>query len=201
MTIQDILLLAKARLGNLAVARNDETLILFINLGVGELYRRFNLAIRSETILTNTDLALYELKNPNVSLILAVFDRYGKELKQTDVLESNAWEYKIVNYRSFVLNKPFDGYLHALYKASPIVYKDVEDEVDLPDAMFDALLSYISYMGHSTVSTQSSALGRGQLDSDVHYTRFINACNELEMQGYKIPINTETTAISTKGFV
>ena len=201
MLLQDILTLAKTRLANLAVARNNEALVLFINLGISELYRRFNLSVKSETILMNSSLALYELKNPDVSLLVTVFDKYGRELAQTDVIDSEEWEYKIVNYRSFVVNKPFNGYLYALYKASPIMYRDVEDEVDLPDAMLDALLSYVAYMAHTTISTQSAALGRGQLDCDTHYSRFINACNELEMQGFKIPLNTETRAIYIKGYV
>ena len=104
MTIQDIITLAKVRLQNLAVTKNYDALILFINLGVGELYRRFNLSIKSETIPTNKDLALYEVKTPDISLLLTVFDKYGRELNQSDVVNSNEWEYKIVNYRSFVLN-------------------------------------------------------------------------------------------------
>lgn len=201
MTIQDIITLAKVRLQNLAVTKNYDALILFINLGVGELYRRFNLSIKSETIPTNKDLALYEVKTPDISLLLTVFDKYGRELNQSDVVNSNEWEYKIVNYRSFVLNKPFDGYLYALYKASPVTYMDVEDEVDLPDAMMDALLAYISYMAHSTISSPSSMLSRGQADADIHFARFTSACNELEMQGYKVPLNAETRAIYMKGFI
>ena len=72
-------------LNNLAVAKNDDALIKFIYLGVSELYRRFNLSIKSETILINENLTLYELRNPDVSLLLNVYDKLGRELKQTDV--------------------------------------------------------------------------------------------------------------------
>lgn len=201
MIVKDILTMAKTRLSNLAIAKNDEALILFLNLGLGELYRRFNLAIKSEVVLTNPDLALYELRNKDVSLFLTLYDKHGNELHQTDILNSNEWDYKLVNYKSFTLKKPTNNTLYAIYKASPAELKDMEDEIDVPNAMIEALLSYVSYMGHSTVTTQTSVLSRGQSEADIHYDRFLAACNELEMQGYKIPLNTETLAINFKGFV
>ena len=38
-------------------------------------------------------------------------------------------------------------------------------------------------------------------ESDLLYQKFLNACNELDMQGYKIPLNTETLSIRAKGYV
>lgn len=201
MIVQDIIDLAKIRLQNTAIARNEDALIKFIYLGMSELYRRFNLAIRSESILVNSDRAMYELKNTDVSLLLGLYDRTGRELQQSDVLNSAQWDYKLVNYRSFILNKPQNQYIYAVYKASPTVIRDAEDYVDLPDAMIDALLSYIAYMGHSTITTQTSVLSRGQSEADIHYDRFTASCNELEMQGYKIPLSTESLAVVAKGFV
>lgn len=201
MFVKDVLTMAKTRLSNLAIAKNEEALILFMNLGVNELFRRFNLAIKSEVVLTNPNLALYELRNSDVSLFLTLYDKNGVELQQTDVLNSNYWDYKLVNYKSFVLQKPTDNTLYAIYKASAPELKELNDEVELPTAMIEALLSYIAYMGHSTVTTQTSVLSRGKSEADIHYERFLAACNELEMQGYKIPLNTETVSINVKGYI
>ena len=202
MLVQDILDIAKIRLSNLAITKKDDVLIKAIYLGMSELFRRFNLSIKSETIRVNPDLALYELRNNDVSLLLSVYDRSGKELKQTDIIDSREWDYKIVNYRSFMLNKPQEGLLYAVYKASPIKIADYQDEIDLPDAMIDALILYIAYIAHGTISSFSSVNGKGGVaETDAFYQKFLAACNELEMQGFKIPLNTETLSVRVKGYV
>lgn len=200
MTVQDIIDLAKIRLQNTAISRNEDALIKFIYLGISELYRRFNLAIRSETVMTNTNRSMYELKNSDVSLILGVYDREGRELQQSDVVDSMRWDYKLINYRSFILNKPLNQLLYVVYKASPVVIRDAEDSVDLPDAMIDALLCYVSYMGFSTVNSAHNSK-QGGAEPDIYHQKFLAACNELEMQGYKIPLNSESLAVIVKGFV
>lgn len=200
MIVQDILDLAKIKIGNLVISKNNDALIKLIYLGESELFRRFNLSIKSETIRISSDLSLYELRNNDVSLLLSIYDRDGVELKQSDVLDSRLWDYKIINYRSFVLHKPSNGLLYAVYKASPTVLADPNDIIDLPDAMIDALLCYVSYMGFSTLNSTYNNK-QGGSEPDIYYQKFIAACNELDMQGYKIPLNTETLAVNTKGYV
>ena len=196
MYVKDVMDMAKiSSLNNLAIAKNDDALIKFIYLGVSELYRRFNLSIKSETVLINENLNLYELRNSDVSLLLSVYDKLGRELKQTDVFNSNDYDYKLLNFRSFLLKKPFNGILFAVYKASPIVFKDSDDIIDLPDAMIDALLTYVAYVGHSTINRDNIN------EASAYSQRFDLACRELEMQGYKVPLNSETLALQSKGFV
>ena len=195
MLVQDIVDLAKIKLQNLTVAKNDSALIKFIFLGVAELYRRFNLSIKSETITTNENLALYELRNSDVSMLLGIYNVAGKELTQTDVYDSQNYDYKLVNYRSFLLRKPFNGILYTVYKASPVIFKDGHDEIDLPDAMIDALLCYVSYMSHTTINRDNIN------ESNIYQQRFDAACRELETQGYKIPLSSETLSLHAKGFV
>ena len=196
MYVKDVMDMAKiSSLNNLAIAKNDDALIKFIYLGVSELYRRFNLSIKSETVLINENLNLYELRNSDVSLLLSVYDKLGRELKQTDVFNSNDYDYKLLNFRSFLLKKPFNGILFAVYKASPIVFKDSDDIIDLPDAMIDALLTYVAYVGHSTINRDNIN------EASAYSQRFDLTCRELEMQGYKVPLNSETLALQSKGFV
>ena len=196
MYVKDVMDMAKiSSLNNLAVGKNDDALIKFIYLGVSELYRRFNLSIKSETILINENLSLYELRNPDVSLLLSIYDKSGRELQQTDILNSNDYDYKLLNFRSFLLKKPFNGVLFAVYKASPTVFKDSDDIIDLPDTMIDALLTYVAYVGHSTINRDNVN------EASAYNQRFDAACRELEMQGYKIPLHTETLALHAKGFV
>lgn len=201
MLVQDVLDLVKIKLGNLSLSKKDDVLIKMIYLGESELYRRFNLAIKTETIRVNPDLSLYELRNSDVELLLSVYNRQGKELIQSDVVDGAIWDYKIINYRSFILNKPFDGVLYSVYKASPVLIKDGNDELDLPNSMIGALLLYVAYMAHSTINSSDANKSSGMSESDLSYQKFITVCNELEMQGFKIPLNAESLSIRTKGYV
>ena len=197
MHVSDIVEIAKITfLNNIAISRNDKALIKFVQLGVSELYRRFNLSIKSETIITSANLTVYELKNQDVSLLLGVFDRAGRELKETDIMDSRTFEYKMVNYKSFLLRNPFDGLLYAVYKASPSkALENLEDYIELPDAMMDALLTYVAYIGHSTINKDNIN------EASAYLQRFDIACKELEMQGYRIPLSTESLSLHAKGFV
>lgn len=201
MQVQDIVDLVKARSGNVAITRNISTLIRFIHLGVSELYRIFNLSIKSEVVVINPNMNMYSLQNPDVSLLLSVYAMNGRELRQSDVINSFEWEIKLINYKSFILNHLFEGYLYAVYKASPDMFLDTEDKIDLPDAMIDALLAYVSYMVHSTITSPSSSLGRSATtEAAQYYQQFKAACQELDMQGYKIPLNSETLSVLVKGY-
>ena len=196
LQVKEIMELAKITfLNNIAIQNNDEALIRLVHLGVSELYRRFNLSIKSETVITSSNLSLYEIKNPNVSLLLGVYDTNGRELVQTDVSNSLLFEYKLVNYRSFLLRTPFDGRLYAIFKASPNKFTSPEDIIDLPDAMTDALLTYVAYLGHSSINRDNIN------EASAYLQRFNVSCKELEMQGYKIALDTETINLITKGFV
>ena len=196
MFVSDITEIAKVTfLNNLAISRNDTALIKFIYLGVSELYRRFNLSVKSETIITSDNLTVYELKNEDVNMLLGVYDRTGRELQQTDVMNSLMFEYKLLNYKSFLLRHPFDGLLYTVYKASPKSLNTLEDRIELPDAMMDALLTYVAYVGHSTINKDNIN------EASAYSQRFDIACRELEMQGYRINLSTESLSLQVKGYV
>ena len=195
MKLSEIVSLAKVRLQNIVVSKDQSVLISFINLGMSELYRRFNLSVKGETVVTTHDLALYELREPDVDMLLAVYSATGRELRQSDVLDSMDYDYKLINYRSFILRKPFDGYLYTVYKASPTRLTDLDDEVDLPNGMIPALLTYVAYMANSTINRDN------QNEATNQYQIFTQQCVELENQGFKIPLNTEKCAVQCRGYV
>lgn len=187
--------LAKVRLHNLAISRDDSVVLDFINMGIAELYRRFNLRIKSETVQTNDNLALYELRSPDVLMLLSIYDKTGRELTQTDIIDARCYDYKMVNYRTFLLRKPFNGYVYSIYKASSTILKDEDDYIDLPDAMLDALLGYITYVTHYTINKDNMN------EAAMFYQQFQQICQMLENQGYKMSLNTERINMLTRGFI
>lgn len=195
MKVEDLLAMAKLRCPNVPVSKNADIVINIVNLGIAELYRKFNLKVKSETVLTTTDLALYTLRNDDVELILFLYDKFGRELQSSDVLDSLHYDYKLVNYNSFLLRKPFDGYVYVVYKASPIKVVDANDHIDLPDCMIDTLMSYILYALTSTINTDQKN------EANAYYLLFNQQCQELINQGYKVSLTSESAAVQVKGYV
>jgi hypothetical protein len=67
--------------------------------------------------------------------------------------------------------------------------------------MIEALLLYVTYMVQSTITSSTSVLGRGSsLEATDYYQKFKVACQELEMQGYKIPLNSEMLSVVARGY-
>ena len=196
MTVGELVELVKVRcVDTLALAKKPDVIIKFISLGVSELYNKFNLSIKSETLVETVQKTLYELRNPDVNLLLTVYDSTGRELRQTDTYDARDFDYKILNYRSFLLKNPIEGeLLHAVYKASPPVLKDVNDTVDLPESMIEALLTYVSYVGHGTINKDNMQ------EASFYMQRFQQLCMELDAQGYRIPLNSETLSVYSKGY-
>lgn len=201
MLVQDVLDLVKIKISNLNIAKKDDSLIKMMYLGAVDLYSRFNLGIKSETLRINTDLTLYELRNPDVSLIINVYDREGKELRQSDTINGNIWDYKIINYRSFILKKPFDGLLYAVYKCSPPRFSKWTDNIDLPDAMINALVLFVAYLANNPIADSPLNNNNSRVIVSTLYEEYLRACEMLEMQGYKVPMLAETYDVQRKGFV
>lgn len=194
MTVKEVLDLAKIRLVNVPVSKTNASLIALINLGVSVLYDQFNLSIKSETIATSPDLSLYELRNSDVLLLLSLYDHTGRELRQSDVIGGVAFDYKLVNYRSFLLKNPIVGHVYAMYKANSIKVQDENDVIDLPNSMTDALLNYVAYMSHSSINKE------GISEADTWHRKFNASCVELDMKGYRVPLNTESLSVQDRGF-
>jgi hypothetical protein len=55
-------------------------------------------------------------------------------------------------------------------------------------------------MGFSTLNSAANNK-QGGSEPDIYHQKFLAACNELEMQGYKIPLNSESLSVMAKGYV
>ena len=201
MIVQDVLDLCKSNLSNLAVSKNDSALINMINLGIVDLYDRFNLNIRSEKIQTNSDTNLYNIKDESVSLLLKLYDSNGRELHETDVIDAKGFDYTRLDYKNFILNHPDDTHVYAVYKASPTRVSNPNDKIELPGVMIQALYVYTASLAHATVqSTSSIAAYRASNNGDAMYQKYLALVQSLEMQGYKVSLDNQKLSIIAKGY-
>ena len=199
MTVKEVLELAKFRLKNISSVKDEKVLLSALNLGMSDLYGRFNLRFGSETVLVHTDLAIYELRNEDVNMLLAVYDKTGKELRQSDTLYSDDYDYKIINYREFMLKHRFDGYVYAVYKASPIKLVDQNDFVDIPDVMIIALTTYMAYMIENIINT-TGRYGQVKTEPTFYMQIYEKECQDLVNRGYVGSLQTSSLAIQDKGY-
>ena len=190
--------LAKIRLKNLSATKDEGLVLSTLNLAINDLYRRFNLKVESETVVVHTDLAVYTLRNDDVNMLIGLCDRFGREMKQGDVLDGIEYDYKLVNYKQFMLRHLFNGYVFGIYTANPIKIVTGNEELDIPEAMIHAVITYMGYMFEHTVNVWD----RGQVKSEpsFYWQMYEKECQELVNQGYRIPINIETVAIQAKGY-
>ena len=73
----------------------------------------------------------------------------------------------------------------------------LDEELDLPDQMIEALLHYIGYRAHGAMDANI------QTESNTHYMRFEASCTKLRELGVGIAPDdvSMNSRISMKGFV
>lgn len=199
MKAKEAIDLAKFRIKNMAGTNDPKLLLHALNLALNDLYARFNLRIKSETVLVHRDIAIYELRNDDVNMLLTLYNEAGVEFTQTDVLQSDRYGFKILNFRTFMLRHRFDGYVYAIYKASPVKIVDPEDELDIPDCMIAPLTTYIAYLVESITSTVGK-YGQVKEEPSFYYKIYEKECMDLVNRGYVMPLDVGSLAIQAKGF-
>ncbi len=198
----DLIDLVQIQLANWNISRDESALYQYLNMGMVDLYEKFNLGLKSETIQIVPEQAVYQLKNDDVNLVLKVYTEDGTELNSSDVIDSREWDYKIVNYRTLLVHNPrgVDGLLYVLYKASPVVVVDKNDRLDIPDTFKEALMLYMMYLGTATIHSEASNEYRSWDTKSVFLQLYTNKCAELLQFGYRVPIDSEAMPMYAKGY-
>lgn len=198
----DIIKLVKVQLSNWNISRDESALYQYLNMGLSDLGEKFNLYWRIETIQIVPEQAVYQLKSEDVNLVTDVYDESGKQLVSSDVIDSRDWEYKLINYKTLLINNPkrVDVLLYVLYKAAHIEVVDENDVLDIPNIFKEVLMLYMMYLGTATIRSDASK-DSGGWDTRNHFLQMYNSkCQELSLNGYKINIGIESMPIIAKGY-
>lgn len=217
MTANEVIALARVgELSKLSVAIKDDNTVLFgfINLGLVELYKRFPLK-NDEAIVTLRDgKTIYKLDgtDPDVSMgepfmyLLGAYedgtdnDFSASALSLPINEEDNIYSVNSISYNSIQIPLVTTGaYISLIYVAKPtkVTALTLNEELDLPDQMIEALLHYIGYRAHGAMDANI------QTESNTHYMRFEASCNKLKELGVGIAPDdvSMNNRISMKGFV
>ncbi len=217
MTANEVIALARVgELSKLSIAIKDDNTVLFgfINLGLVELYKRFPLK-NDEAIVTLRDgKTIYKLDgtDPDVSMgepfmyLLGAYedgtdnDFSASALSLPINEEDNIYSVNSISYNSIQIPLVTTGaYISLIYVAKPtkVTALTLNEELDLPDQMIEALLHYIGYRAHGAMDANI------QTESNTHYMRFEASCNKLKELGVGIAPDdvSMNSRISMKGFV
>lgn len=196
MKISTIINLAKyGELNQLNIKNDTNGILAFIYLGLIELYKRFNIGIKTETFTSTTTVSVYNLRNNDVNQILAIYDSDKKELVNKLVQCDTEYDYTQLNFNTILLTNPKDELLTVVYKASPPEIDETTETIELPDDMLEALLHYIGFKAHSSIN------GNKNSENDNHYIKFERSCNLLDTMGYTVDIYSARPSIQSKGLV
>lgn len=180
MLVSEVLTLAKqGEVANLSLKNgNDDILIGYINLGLIELHKRFNIAIRAEVVNTYPITNIYTLHNKDLSRVIEVYDNTGKRLSFPIMQDDASYDIKEVSYNTFMLTAPTEGQLAFVYIAAPTLVTSSTEELDLPYIMLEPLLHYVGYRAHGAMN------GNVDGENNTHYMRFEKSCKTLIEEGY-----------------
>lgn len=204
MTVGQIIDLVKnGELNSLKVAEKPEVIVGYINLGVLELYKRFQLKVEEYIVELVDNVDIYTLPLDCMWLVAA----YGEvDIRSTETVnqlpineEDNPLSINTVGWNKIQVPVSVSGaYLSLIYVASPVTYSttDLDVDIELPAQMIEALLAYIGYRANSAIDTGV------QTEDSIYYQRFEASCDKLKVFGmYNSDDMYMNKRLSVRGFV
>ena len=205
MTAQEIIDYAiSSELKQLSLKNDNTTIISFINLGLIELYKRFEIeysealistiTVKTTYLLDGTDTDVQLGSTNGVITIVKAIDYQGMELP---INEDNAiWGVYTPSYDSVQIPATYDGdWLNIIFKTLPKRVINTTDEVRLPVQLLEPLLLYIGWKGHQSIN------GSINQENNAYYMRFKSSCDNATYNGVITPDSYRTIDIEYKGFI
>lgn len=182
----------------------DAKILSYINLGMIELYKRFELRSAEAIITMAEGKTLYSLDGSDTDV--AVDTTADIMVIQEAYDESGAWlaineeedEYGIMtpSFNQVQIPNPADGQkIGILYVAGPEYIIDTATVLKAPVSLLEALLHYIGYRAHGAVN------GNIDGENNTHYQRFEASTARVKQLGLVTSDNVSDRAVYQKGFL
>lgn len=205
MIVQDIINLAKySEVASTAIKDNNEALILFMNAGLIELYKRFPIVTNEVVIPLVEGTTLYDLPADYMYAMSAYeeVEENGSGIVAEIPINDEYSERSIFFPNHKQVQVPLvanNSYIAIIYVAKPTRYtvNDLAVEVDLPETLIECLLHYIGYKAHLGIRSD------GQSENNAHFMRFERSCEKARELGVSHSIEALRAAerLFHRGFV
>lgn len=212
MTVADVIEYARyGELSQLGVVQNldstmptevvdaEKQILSYINLGLIELYKRFNLKEVASTVNIVPGVYTYTISDVDLNVITSVEKSDGTEYVIGDKEDEESVH--IVGYNTVKIpTTVVDTTMVVNYSAAPTKVAWAEDlstvTIPLQPAALETLLHYIGYRAHGAMN------GNVDGENNTHYMRFENSCKKLEATGMMVANQMySATKLEDKGFV
>jgi hypothetical protein len=195
MTAQYVIDKAKVtELNQLAIKDDDVAIAHFLELGLIELHKRFDLKTSEHLIGLQTDVWTYNLPT-DALVVTAAFSEAGDELTLND--ETDPLSVFTPTLTTVTIPNTITGAIvSVIYRAAPDLIDPVDLTVDIGLNVYflQALLNYIGYRAHSGPN------GDERTENNTHYKRFEASCKEIVDQGLVAADNASNTKLTDRGF-
>lgn len=204
-------LLVQAELKQLSIKDDKNAIRGFINSGILELYKRFNLWEVEAVITMVTGTKLYTLdgNDPNVSIDLSDHDFLMIEEVWLVSLDDDIDDKKLIindkldkdgvmtpKYNQVYVTTEIDTRtLEVIYRAAPKFLTNEKADIPLPPQFNEALFNYVGYRGHGSVK------GDIKSENNTHYMRFEASCSRIKLEGLYTQDSLSSNKFDTRGFV
>ena len=209
MIISDVITVAKlSELAGTASKDNNDAIVAYINMGLLELYTRFQLKTEEYVINLVENQTFYEMPSDFMIAVEAYGETEANKYDDTkripindgdcpnDSIFFNDWN------TAQVPGSQTGAAISIIYvaKPTPITVAQATDgvtQLELPDTLVDALLSYLGYRAHLGIR------GGAQSENDAHWARFQRNCDIAIDRGVVMlpDVLSMKTRIKDRGFV
>ena len=215
MTIQETIDFAKSsKLKNSNIVNDDAAILVALNLGIVELYKRFPLQVdeaiislrdaKTEYKLDGTDADVSKPSNSQFMWAVAAYQEVEDAIDETKITtkqipineEENPLSIQTVAWNAVQIPVVNAGaYISIIYVAVPklITVENLNDTLPLPPQMLEPLMEYMCYQANSTLDAE--------IDTDKYYQRFEASCSKVELRGMITSDDLDMLGRDLKGFV
>ena len=205
MILQDVIDLARySELAGTAIKSNTAAIILFLNAGMTELYKRFPLSTNEHIVTLIEGTVSYPLPTDYMYIVSAyeeVAENGINTLSEIPVNDDSSLKsIYFPNHKEVQIPYSETGaYISIIYVAKPVYYTsaDLAVELDLPETLINCLMHYIGYKAHLGIR------GDGQSENSAHFVRFERSCDKARDLGVAHPIDSLNAVerLAQRGFV
>lgn len=207
-------ILSKSELKQLGLSEDKEAIIGYLNIGITEIHKRFDLWEETATVTMVDGVNKYTISpdDTNVAIdnvdhefimITSIFDKEDEKieinLKKSDYkinYKRVDYKIKVQRYNVISIGAPVAGdTLEVNYRASPKFLTFEKQPIPLPPQYFEALFNYVGYRAHASVDGDIKA------ENNTHFMRFDQSCKRIAAQGLQNEDSMQIFKLEERGFV
>ena len=202
---QAIEILNNSELKQLGIKEDKESILSYINMGIVELHKRFDLWEETAVVNMVAGVNKYTINGQDTNVVLdntdhefiminSIFDKEDEKIEIN--LQKSDYKIKVQRYNVIKIGNPVAGdTLEVNYRAAPKFLTFEKQDIPLPPQYFEALFHYVGYRAHASVDGDIKA------ENNTHFMRFDQRCKRIAIQGLQNEDSMQIFKLEERGFV